>query len=177
MATYDIPAVIVRPFNNYGPNQHLEKVVPRFITSALMDEPLTVHGDGESSRDWVYVEDHCRALDKVLHCPLEKIKGEVINIASGKDYKVRDIADIILKKMVKSKSLITYTDNRPGQVTRHIGSTKKAEQLLDWKAETDFLSGLDKAIKWYSENESWWRRLLWMRAIPMRRVKGKVEIY
>lgn len=177
VATYNIPAIIVRPFNNFGPHQHLEKVIPRFITSAIMDEPLTVHGDGESSRDWVYVDDHCKAIDCVMHCPIERVKGEVLNVATGVDYKIRDIAEIIIKKMGKDRSLITHTENRPGQVSRHVGSTSKAAALLGWKAEIDFLSGLDKAIRWYKENEAWWKRLLWMRAIPMRKVKGKLEIY
>ena len=75
--TYDIPAVIIRPFNNYGPLQHLEKVVPRFITSALQDEPLTIHGDGSAQRDWLYVEDHCQALDRVLHVPFDTIAQQV----------------------------------------------------------------------------------------------------
>src|SRR3989339_293442 len=81
-ATYDIPAVIIRPFNNYGPRQHLEKVVPRFITSVLLDEPLTVHGDGSAARDFVYVEDNCNAIDMVIHADLSLVKGKVFNVGS-----------------------------------------------------------------------------------------------
>src|SRR2546422_3146660 len=81
-ATYHIPAVIVRPFNNYGPYQHLEKAVPRFITSVLLGEPLTVHGDGAAARDWIFVEEHCEALDRLLHTNIENIRGEVINIGT-----------------------------------------------------------------------------------------------
>ena len=86
--TYDIPTIILRPFNQYGPNQHLEKVIPRFITSAILNEPLTVHGTGEAKRDWLYVEDLCKRIDLVIHADLKKVKGEVINLGSGFDLDV-----------------------------------------------------------------------------------------
>ena len=84
-ATYGIPAVIVRPFNNYGPRQHLEKVIPRFITSALKNVPMTVHGDGSARRDWLHVNDTCERLELIINAPLEKVQGEVFNIGSGHD--------------------------------------------------------------------------------------------
>jgi len=89
--TYDLPAVIVRPFNNYGPCQHLEKAIPNFIVSALQDKPITIHGDGNSSRDWLFVEDTCRALDKILHVDRKKVIGETINLGTGSDTCVLDI--------------------------------------------------------------------------------------
>jgi dTDP-glucose 4,6-dehydratase len=93
--TYKIPAVIIRPFNNFGPYQHLEKLVPRFITSLLLGEPMTVHGDGSAARDWLFVEDHCDALDKVMHADLDKIVGETINIGTGTHRNILEIADAI----------------------------------------------------------------------------------
>src|SRR5215469_4380136 len=84
-ATYGIPAVIVRPFNNFGPYQHLEKVVPRFVTSCLLGEPMTVHGNGEARRDFMHVADHCDALDKIMHAPPDKVLGEVFNLGTGRD--------------------------------------------------------------------------------------------
>src|SRR3954451_8882621 len=90
--TYDLPITIIRPFNNYGPRQHPEKVVPRFITQALSDEPLTIHGDGHASRDWLYVADDAEAIEAAITAPIESIAGEVINVATGIDISVRDIA-------------------------------------------------------------------------------------
>lgn len=175
--TYGIPTVIVRPFNNYGPYQHLEKVIPRFITSALLDEPLTIHGDGGSARDWLYVEDHCEALDELIHVDLDKVNGQVINLGSGRDLKVETIADIILSTLGKSRSLITYISERPGQVKRHISSTEKARELLGWEAKTSFEEGIDRTIKWYSDNRNWWEKLLWMRTVPIKTADGKVEYH
>ena len=118
-ATYNLPAIIVRPFNQYGPRQHLEKVIPRFITSCLLNEPLRVHGDGSAKRDFTFVEDTCRALDCLAHCDLDKVKGEVINLGYGESLSLAEIAPIIVRRMNKPESLITYVGDRPGQVFRH----------------------------------------------------------
>ncbi|HEV7641393.1 MAG TPA: GDP-mannose 4,6-dehydratase, partial [Gaiellaceae bacterium] len=126
--TYDLPIVIVRPFNNYGPSQHPEKVVPRFITQALADEPLTVHGDGHASRDWLYVGDHAAAIQAVIDAPIETIAGEVLNIATGVDISVADIATLVLEAFGKPPHLVRHVPERLGQVDRHIGSTDKAER-------------------------------------------------
>jgi len=175
--TYEIPAIIVRPFNIYGPNQHLEKVIPRFITGALLDERLTIHGSGENTRDWTYVEDLCQALDKVVHMSLDKVKGQVINLGSGKEIAIKDIAEVTLDKLNKPKSLITHLGDRPGQVKRHISSTDKALEILHWKAETDFSEGITKTIRWYQQNPSWWQKLLWMRHVPIKTREGRVEYH
>ena len=95
--TYDLPIVIVRPFNNYGPRQHPEKVVPRFITQALAGEPLTIHGDGHASRDWLYVDDHAEAIEALIETPIDGLAGEVVNVATGIDISVADIADLVLE--------------------------------------------------------------------------------
>jgi len=175
--TYNIPVIILRPFNNYGPYQHLEKVIPRFITNTILNEPLTVHGDGKNSRDWVLVEDVCEAIDKAMHCDLKRVKGEVINIGTGRDIDVLTIAHIILEKMNRPKSLITHIGDRPGQVKRHISSTKKAYEFLNWKAVTKFEQGIESTIKWYQNNRKWWEKMLWMRQIPIITKEGKVGMY
>ncbi|MEO8289676.1 MAG: GDP-mannose 4,6-dehydratase [Gaiellaceae bacterium] len=154
--TYGLPITIVRPFNNYGPYQHPEKVVPRFITQALMDEPLTVHGDGHASRDWVFVEDVAEAIEAAIEVDIGRIAGEVINLATGRDIPVEEIADLVLDCVGKPASLKVHTPERPGQVDRHIGTTDKALRLLGWHARTTFEQGLERTIGWYDENRAWW---------------------
>jgi len=177
IASYKIPACIVRPFNQYGPKQHLEKVIPRFITSALLDEPLTVHGSGNAVRDWLYVEDTCARIDKVLHVPIEKIKGEVFNLGSGFELDVFNIAKLVLEMLKKPDDLISYIGNRPGQVDRHISSTNKASEVLGIEQGRPFEHGLEQTIDWYKKNRSWWEKLLWMRHVPIMTETGKVEYH
>ncbi len=174
-ATYDLPVVIVRPFNNYGPSQHLEKVIPRFIANAMLDEPLTIHGDGSSKRDWLYVEDHCEALDKIIHADIELVKGEVFNLGTGRSIDVLTIARMVLDELRKPESLIKYLNDRPGQVGEHIADTSKTERVLDWKYKTEFEDGLKKTIKWSQENQEMWKELLWMRTIPIVTASGEVQ--
>lgn len=175
--TYGIPAIIVRPFNNYGPYQHLEKVIPRFITSAALDEPVTIHGDGKSSRDWLYVTDHCKAIDKLIHVDLNKVKGKVINLGTGKDTSVEEIAHMVLEIMGKSKALITRVGERPGQVRRHISSTEVAKELLGWESETSLENGIVKTIEWYRNHKMWWEKSLWMRTVPLKTKNGRIEYH
>ena len=159
-ATYDLPIVIVRPFNNYGPRQHPEKVIPRFVIQALEDKPLTVHGDGAASRDWLYVDDDAEAIEALIEADLDTVAGEVINLATGVDISVSEIATLVLEGLGKPTSLKIHVDERLGQVHRHIGSTEKARQLLDWHARTSFEDGLERTIRWYTENRSWWEDVL-----------------
>jgi dTDP-glucose 4,6-dehydratase len=158
--TYELPIVIVRPFNNYGPRQHPEKVVPRFITQALSGEPLTIHGDGHASRDWLYVDDDAEAIERIIVTPIDEIAGEVINIATGIDISVSRIADLVLDVLDKPAELREHVPERLGQVDRHIGSTEKAERLLGWSARTSFEDGLERTVAWYRDNEAWWRAIL-----------------
>jgi dTDP-glucose 4,6-dehydratase len=158
--TYGLPVVIVRPFNNFGPRQHPEKVIPRFITQALSDQPLTVHGDGHASRDWLYVDDDAEAIEAVIAADIDSIAGEVINVATGIDLSVSQIADAVLDQLGKPASLKSYVEERPGQVDRHIGSTDKAERLLGWRARTSFEEGLARTVEWYRLNDGWWRGIL-----------------
>ena len=162
--TYDLPIVIVRPFNNYGPFQHPEKALPRFVIQALNDEPLTIHGDGHASRDWLFVEDDAEAIEAVITAPLDAVAGEVLNVATGIDISVTQIADYVLDALDKPRSLKVHVDERPGQVDRHIGSTDKTERLLGWRARTSFEQGLERTIDWYVENRAWWEAILQTRA-------------
>jgi len=151
--------VIVRPFNNYGPYQHPEKVVPRFITQALEDEPLTIQGSGRASRDWLFVDDDAEAIESVIAADLGEVAGEVINVATGVDISVTEIADLVLEQLGKPETLKVQVDDRPGQVDRHIGSTEKAARLLGWRARTSFEQGLERTIAWYVDNRSWWESI------------------
>jgi len=157
--TYGLPIVIVRPFNNYGPRQHPEKVVPRFIVQALLDEPLTVHGDGHASRDWLYVDDDAEAIRTIVEAPLDGLAGEVVNVATGVDISVSEVADLVLDCLGKPRSLKAHVPERPGQVDRHIGSTDKLARLTGWRAQTSFQDGLERTVAWYRDNEAWWRAL------------------
>ncbi len=158
--TYDLPIVIVRPFNNYGPRQHPEKVIPRFITQALCDEPLTIHGDGHASRDWLYVDDDAEAIEAIIETPLGKVAGEVLNLATGVDLSVNEIAAKVLDALGRPQTLKEHVPERPGQVDRHIGSTEKALELTGWRARTSFDEGLDRTVAWYRDNEAWWKGIL-----------------
>ena len=155
--TYGLPIVIVRPFNNYGPYQHPEKALPRFITQALCDELLTIHGDGHASRDWLYVDDDAEAIEAIIAADLELVAGEVINVATGVDISISEVADHVLAALGKPSSLKVHLPERPGQVDRHIGSTEKAQRLTGWTARTTFEEGLERTVAWYRDNEAWWR--------------------
>jgi len=176
-ATYQLPATIVRPFNNFGPRQHLEKAVPRFVTSCILDEPLRVHGDGSAARDWIYVQDTCEAIDCVAHCDKAKVVGEVINIGTGVSLSIAEVAKATVALMGKSEGLITYVGDRPGQVFRHTADATKAKRLLGWQPAIDFEAGLAKTIEWYQNNRAIWQKQLWMRDIPIVTRSGKKELH
>jgi dTDP-glucose 4,6-dehydratase len=154
--TYGLPIVIVRPFNNYGPRQHPEKVVPRFVIQALTGEPLTVHGDGHASRDWLYVDDDAEALEALIEAPIEDVAGEVVNVATGVDLPVAEVAELVVEVVGNSATWIAHVDERLGQVDRHVGSTEKMERLTGWRARTAFADGLERTVAWYRDNEAWW---------------------
>ncbi len=177
VTTYDIPAVIVRPFNNYGPYQHLEKVVPRFISSVLLDEPLTVHGNGAAERDFIHVHDHCRALELIMKADINKIKGEVFNIGSEESRSVLQIAQDVLRLMDGNESQIQFVGERPAQVFRHTGDASKIRKILGWKPAMTWEDGLSQTIEWYRGNESWWTKQMWMRHIPIITASGKREMH
>jgi dTDP-glucose 4,6-dehydratase len=176
-ATYGLPAVIVRPFNNFGPRQHLEKAVPRFITSCILDEPLRLHGQGVAQRDWVYVMDTCDAIDRIVHAPRADVVGEVINIGTAESLSVDEIAHHVVRLMGKPESLITYVGERPGQVFRHTADASKAKRVLGWEPRLTFEQGLEQTIAWYRDNRAVWDKQLWMREIPIVTGSGKAELH
>lgn len=175
--TYEVPAVIIRPFNNYGSHQHLEKAVPRFITSCILDEPIRLHGDGSAARDYVHAEDTCAAIDLILHAEGKLVNGEVFNVASASDRSMLSVARDIVKQMGASESLITFVGDRPGQVFRHTGDISKIERVFGWKPRIGWQEGLQKSIDWYSANQKWWERQLWMRSVPIVTRSGKRELH
>src|SRR3989338_91856 len=176
-ATYEIPAIIIRPFNNYGPYQHLEKAVPRFVTSCILNEPIRVHGDGGAARDYIFVEDACMAIDMAMHADIKKVRGEVFNVASGIHRSILSLAQEVVRLMGKDESIITFVGERPGQVFRHTGDITKIRKTLRWNPTVSFEDGLKKTILWYKENRKWWERQLWMRAVPIITKSGKVELH
>ena len=176
-ATYNIPAVIIRPFNNYGPYQHLEKAVPRFITSVLLGEPLTVHGDGSAARDWLFVEEHCEALDRLLHAEIDTIKGQVINIGTEHHRSVLEVAEAVLEAMQPTESRIQFIGDRPGQVFRHTADASKLKRLIGWEPTLAFEEGLERTVRWYRDNEAWWSPQMWMRHIPIITATGNREMH
>ena len=166
--TYDVPALIIRPFNNYGPRQHLEKVIPRFITRAIKGEPLTIHGQGLQSRDWVHTYDMCRALDMALHIEdFSKIKNQVINIGTGRSITVLEIAKKILNYFNLPETSLTFVGDRPGQVECHNSSTEKSKELLGWEPVMSFDEGLKGVIRWYVENSNLWEQEEMMKYVPI----------
>lgn len=158
-AGYGIPVTILRPFNNYGPYQLPGKVIPLFIINAIKGKPLPVHGDGSFTRDWLYVEDFCSAVDSAIHTDIDKIQGEAINIGTGAGISIGSIARDILKKLGKSESLIKFVENPVESVRQSVSSTSKAEVLLNWKASVDFDEGLTRTVDWYLENKNWQEEL------------------
>ncbi len=158
--TYDIPVVIVRPFNNYGPRQHLEKMIPHFIVSAIQNEPLTIHGSGEQQRDWVHTLDVARALDRILHLPdFSLIRNQEINIGSGKATSVLHIAQRILQLFKRPETALKFVGDRPGQVVCHWSSQTKAKALLDWAPEIDIDEGIQATVEWYVQNPDRWEKM------------------
>ena len=177
-STYRIPCTIVRPFNNFGPRQHLEKLIPRFITSVLLGERLTVHGSGHAARDYVYVDDVCRAIDMVLHADAEAVHGEVFNVATAQHRSILEIAHEVLLMMTGGNGYgIENTSDRPGQVLRHSGDYSKIKQRLGWEPEVDWREALRRTINWYTENRDWWDRQVWMRHIPITTSSGHREYH
>jgi dTDP-glucose 4,6-dehydratase len=175
--TYGIPSVILRPFNQYGPFQHLEKVIPRFITSAIKGEPLTIHGSGSAIRDWLYVEDTCERIEAAILAPLEKVRGEVFNIGSGECVSILDIAHMVLDVMGKPDHPVVHIGDRLGQVAKHISSTRKSQEILGCGQGRPFIDGLRETIDWYANNEPWWQEIEWMKHVCVLTGSGKEEAH
>lgn len=153
--TYDLPVIITRASNNYGSHQYPEKLIPLFITNAMDDKPMPLYGDGLNVRDWLYVEDHCAAVDFIMS---KGVDGEVYNVGGGNELTNIVITDTILKMTDKSSDLIKFVDDRPGHDRRYaLDCTKLID--LGWKAETDFEDAMKYTVEWYQNNRSWWEPL------------------
>ena len=175
--TYALPAVIVRPFNNYGPGQHLEKLLPRFITSALRGDPLTVHGDGRAARDWIFVDDTCAAIERLLAAPLASVRGEVFNVGTGVATDVLTLAHEVLRLTGASPRLIEHVPDRPGQVQIHRADATRLRERLGFTPDVSLADGLAATVAWYREHRSWWERQLWMRSVPVIGPDGAIRYW
>lgn len=175
--TYDIPATILRPFNNYGPRQHLEKVIPRFITSILTNEPLNIHGEGKASRDWIHVLDTCDAIDTILQADDKKVRGEVFNVGTNRSIQIKDLAQKVINLMDSSNATLNYIDERPGQVECHIADITKINESLNWQPKIIFEDGLKTVIDWYKNNHPFWEKQIWMKEVPIVLKDGKKVIH
>ncbi|KQX51925.1 dTDP-glucose 4,6-dehydratase [Paenibacillus sp. Root444D2] len=154
--TFGLPINITRCSNNYGPYQFPEKLIPLMIANALNDKSLPVYGDGLNIRDWLYVEDHCSAIDLVLH---KGINGEVYNIGGNNERTNIQIIQTILRELGKPESLMQFVKDRPGHDRRYgIDATKITEEL-GWKPKHNFETGIHETIRWYLDNQDWWKRI------------------
>ncbi|CCK81686.1 dTDP-glucose 4,6-dehydratase [Desulfobacula toluolica] len=158
--SFDIPLIILRPFNQFGSHQHIEKVIPKFITNLLNDKVIHVENKGTQTRDWLYVEDLCRAIDRTIHYKSNDLFGEAINIGSRREVSILEMAESICEILDKdAEKHIKYGRDRCGQIMSHIASIDKANKLLDWQPMIDIYSGLKKTIAWYHDNPSWYNSL------------------
>ena len=155
--TYGLPTTISRCSNNYGPYQFPEKLIPLMIARALADEPLPVYGEGLNIRDWLYVEDHCRAIVLIIR---KANVGEVYNIGGHNEMRNIDIVKIILKELGKPESLIQHVTDRKGHDQRYAIDPAKIHRDLGWLPETKFADGIKKTIKWYLDNQDWWKDII-----------------
>ena len=155
--TYGLPVSISRCSNNYGPYHFPEKLIPLMIANALADKPLPVYGEGLNVRDWLYVEDHCKAIDLIIH---NGRVGEVYNVGGHNEKKNIDIVKIICKELGKPESLITHVTDRKGHDMRYAIDPTKIHNELGWLPETKFEDGIKKTIQWYLDNREWWETII-----------------
>jgi dTDP-glucose 4,6-dehydratase len=155
--TFKVPVTISRCSNNYGPYHFPEKLIPLMIANALNDKPLPVYGKGENVRDWLYVEDHCKAIDLIIH---KGTVGEVYNIGGHNEMRNIDIVKTIVHELGKSEELITYVTDRAGHDLRYAIDPTKIHNELGWLPETKFEQGIKKTIQWYLDNKPWWENII-----------------
>ena len=154
--TYGLPVIITRCSNNYGPYQFPEKLIPLAITNALDDKPIPIYGEGLNVRDWIYVEDHCQAIDLIIQ---RGKPGEIYNIGADNEKTNLELVHKLLDTLGKPKSLITFVADRPGHDYRYALNTAKIVQELSWKSSHSFEKRLKDTVNWYIEHESWWRKV------------------
>ena len=155
--TYGLPVSVSRCSNNYGPYHFPEKLIPLMIINALHDKPLPVYGKGENVRDWLYVTDHCKAIDLIIR---NGKVGEVYNVGGHNEMRNIDIVKLICQKLGKPESLITFVTDRKGHDLRYAIDPAKIQNELGWQPQTSFSEGIDKTINWYLTHEAWWQKLL-----------------
>ena len=155
--TYGLPVSISRCSNNYGPYQFPEKLIPLMIANALADKPLPVYGEGLNVRDWLYVEDHCKAIDLIIH---RGRVGEVYNVGGHNEKQNIEIVKIICRELCKPESLITHVGDRKGHDMRYAIDPTKIHNELGWLPETKFADGIQKTIQWYLDNKEWWETII-----------------
>ena len=155
--TFSLPTTISRCSNNYGPYHFPEKLIPLMIVKALANEKMPVYGSGENVRDWLYVKDHCKAVDMIIR--KGKI-GEVYNVGGNNEKTNIEVVKLILDELGKSKDLITYVEDRKGHDQRYAIDPSKIKRDLGWFPETKFEDGIKNTIKWYLENKGWWQRII-----------------
>lgn len=155
--TFGLNTTISRCSNNYGPYHFPEKLIPLMISRALNNETLPVYGDGQNVRDWLHVEDHCSAIDLIIH---KGKSGEVYNVGGHNERTNLEVVKTILKTLDKPESLIDYVKDRPGHDLRYAIDPEKLENELGWKPKYNFDTGIDMTIKWYVENRVWWENIL-----------------
>ncbi|MBZ4646017.1 MAG: dTDP-glucose 4,6-dehydratase [Clostridia bacterium] len=155
--TFKLPVTISRCSNNYGPYHFPEKLIPLMISRALNDQPLPVYGKGENVRDWLYVEDHCSAIDLIIHKGTE---GEVYNVGGHNERTNLEVVKTILKELGKPDSLITFVTDRPGHDLRYAIDPSKIQRELGWKPQVKFDEGIRMTIKWYLQNSKWWQNII-----------------
>lgn len=154
--SFGLPITISNSSNNYGPYQHPEKLIPLFTTNALRDLPLTLYRSSHNRREWLHVDDHCRAIASVIH---NGEIGETYNIGSGVEKSIEDITDFILDVLKKPQHLKTYVPDRPGHDCRYLLDSEKIHRELGWKPEIPFEQGMRQTIQWYVENQEWWEKI------------------
>ena len=155
--TFGLPVTISRCSNNYGPYHFPEKLIPLMIVNCLNDKPLPVYGEGLNVRDWLYVEDHCRAIDLIVH---NGTVGEVYNVGGHNEMRNIDIVKLICKELGKPESLITYVTDRKGHDMRYAIDPAKIHNDLGWLPETKFADGIKKTIQWYLDHRDWWEEII-----------------
>ena len=155
--TFDVPVVITRCTNNYGPYQYPEKLIPLFTTNLLEDRPVPVYGSGGNTRDWIHVLDHCEAVYLLLHDTGHV--GEVFNVSSGVELSILDVTDTLLKILGKGKELIQMVTDRPGHVIAHSVDSSKFRREFNWQPAYSFADGIAETVAWYQENRAWWQAI------------------
>ncbi|MBY0600240.1 dTDP-glucose 4,6-dehydratase [Bacillus bingmayongensis] len=154
--TYKLPVIVTRCSNNYGPYQYPEKLIPLMITNAMEDKELPVYGTGQNVRDWLHVFDHCTAIDLVLHNGRD---GEIYNVGGNNEKRNIEVVEMILEKLGKSKSMISFVPDRLGHDWRYAIDSSKLQRELGWKPVYSFTKGLEDTVDWYMKNEQWWKPL------------------